>query len=491
MEEKNNTPNKLDFISKFRAQYQVPKNVPNEMVEFFPSFEHAWAGWCMACPSQPTQSMGLTDEQISKMWSDAGVEALRQCGGQIGGVDAAYNLRPLIFARAILARHTTTPASSATSGEAVYQVASTIHPNGWFDCTAEDLEGHQRAGFKTRILYAHPAAAPDSAQQGEPLTYTVDGVVMPQLEYIDYLHGQLDEARTAANVRKVVEVAESTNPAVELLKEKYAKQGDDEPPLPWMAEEYAGDFEAWLEWHDEEALRKEFLNYARTYHAHMMRKLGDGVSVDTPEFWQMIEEYCESGGGHKKRQAILDFIALRRAASGAEVIPVGTLAWALIQTNGNIIIWSRNRSTVEGYQSRYPTATLSPIIGAAGAERAVPEDGLWPGQIEGDVPVHKLDLSFVIAHLTNDTNFDGAMLERAWNALLAAAPSPAAAKEGWKPLADDDKPDVTRKIDVVLTNGVTLENGDYRKIDWTQVRNWRYSPTQQTSAKVDAEGGEA
>lgn len=68
---------------------------------------------------------------------------------------------------------------------------------------------------------------------------------------------------------------------------------------------------------------------------------------------------------------VLTLIAQARAAvakqavAPAELLTVGTLAWALIATNGNIIIWSRNRSTVEGYCSRYPNAVMTPIIGAA------------------------------------------------------------------------------------------------------------------------------
>lgn len=62
-----------------------------------------------------------------------------------------------------------------------------------------------------------------------------------------------------------------------------------------------------------------------------------------------------------------EVLATTASERAVELLPVGTLAWALIAANGNIIIWSRNRSTVERYSSRYPEATLTPIIGASPA----------------------------------------------------------------------------------------------------------------------------
>jgi hypothetical protein len=59
----------------------------------------------------------------------------------------------------------------------------------------------------------------------------------------------------------------------------------------------------------------------------------------------------------------------------AELLPVDTLAWALIATTGNIIIWSRNRSTVEGYCSRYPESTVMPIIGVSTAATTASASG--------------------------------------------------------------------------------------------------------------------
>lgn len=39
----------------------------------------------------------------------------------------------------------------------VHFVKSFLHPNGWHECSAEDLEGHKRAGFEVRTLYTAPA----------------------------------------------------------------------------------------------------------------------------------------------------------------------------------------------------------------------------------------------------------------------------------------------------------------------------------------------
>lgn len=45
----------------------------------------------------------------------------------------------------------------------------------------------------------------------------------------------------------------------------------------------------------------------------------------------------------------------------------------------------------------------------------------------------------------------------------------------WKFLQEDDKPDSTRLLDVILLNGVCLMDRRYEKIDWTQVADWRYA----------------
>lgn len=45
----------------------------------------------------------------------------------------------------------------------------------------------------------------------------------------------------------------------------------------------------------------------------------------------------------------------------------------------------------------------------------------------------------------------------------------------WKVLSEGDKPDASRLLDVILTNGVCFIGRDYSKVDWTQVADWRYS----------------
>lgn len=54
-----------------------------------------------------------------------------------------------------------------------------------------------------------------------PLTYTVDGEVMTPLEYIDYLHGQIN---TLGNVMHVSTEAMRKVDAIEALKAKYGEQ---------------------------------------------------------------------------------------------------------------------------------------------------------------------------------------------------------------------------------------------------------------------------
>lgn len=60
----------------------------------------------------------------------------------------------------------------------VYQVKSTIHPNGWHDCSKYDFDGHIKAGFATRTLYAAQPPAP-AAEEGRavlsPLDYRAQG----------------------------------------------------------------------------------------------------------------------------------------------------------------------------------------------------------------------------------------------------------------------------------------------------------------------------
>lgn len=59
----------------------------------------------------------------------------------------------------------------------------------------------------------------------------------------------------------------------------------------------------------------------------------------------------------------------------------------------------------------------------------------------------------------------------------AAAPClPERAPEGWTKLVDDAPINCSRVLDVVLANGVTLEFQEYIRIDWTAVRDWRYTP---------------
>lgn len=124
------------------------------------------------------------------------------------------------------------------------------------------------------------------------------------------------------------------------------------------------------------------------------------------------------------------------------------------------------------------------------AERAAVPEGL--ARLPRYAEVHKGNSKFELEHVA--AGYPNALVyvddvQR----MLAAAPVAQEGKavDGWKVLAEDDKPDAARLLDVVLTNGVTFERAPYGKIDWTQVRDWRYSPAQQTSSQVDApEGGE-
>ena len=64
-----------------------------------------------------------------------------------------------------------------------------------------------------------------------------------------------------------------------------------------------------------------------------------------------------------------------------------------------------------------------------------------------------------------------------------------AAKTGpgrWSVLSDDDKPDASLLLDVILKNGVCLMDRQYSKIDWTQVADWRYAAP---SPQQEKEGG--
>jgi hypothetical protein len=68
-----------------------------------------------------------------------------------------------------------------------------------------------------------------------------------------------------------------------------------------------------------------------------------------------------------------------------------------------------------------------------------------------------------------------------------ASPQQAAAPGEWKRLDMDDKPDASRWIDVVLDNGVTEYSRTYALIDWTAVRDWRYSAPGTPEAPAAAE----
>lgn len=68
---------------------------------------------------------------------------------------------------------------------------------------------------------------------------------------------------------------------------------------------------------------------------------------------------------------------------------------------------------------------------------------------------------------------------------LAPASLPDVVMPGpWKVLADDDTPDASRLLDVILHNGVGFTNRVYSRIDWTQVANWRYSAAQPTEGSA-------
>jgi hypothetical protein len=63
---------------------------------------------------------------------------------------------------------------------------------------------------------------------------------------------------------------------------------------------------------------------------------------------------------------------------------------------------------------------------------------------------------------------------------------PSGGEQGqWKVLSENDKPDASRPLDVILTNGVCLMVRDYSKVDWTQVRDWRYAAAPTNQPKGD------
>lgn len=307
------------------------------------------------------------------------------------------------------------------------------------------------------------AAAPDSAQQGEAVNYSYASTQSTRCAGC----GELKHTPLRIDAMGGYVCLTCIDKKLGSLLDEFgyppAQQGEDEPPLPEPLAEVRGKFRGewdYVEAGDNYCTFEQTRQYgdARAAHAvaHMMRKLGDGVGIEPVaqhiegmgvEFFHGQRKYAEAS-----RKAVANAV---RAAFSAKLA-----------------------------QAR-----------AAGAERAVPEGLLdrvkaaekrvKDGHAPRRIPADPTDVDLVLAEVR--LLLEGRH-EKSW--WIAAAPSQAAAKEGWKPLADD-KPDVTRKIDVVLMNGVTLENGDYRKIDWTQVRDWRYSPTQQDTAQVDAEGGEA
>lgn len=68
--------------------------------------------------------------------------------------------------------------------------------------------------------------------------------------------------------------------------------------------------------------------------------------------------------------------------------------------------------------------------------------------------------------------------------LAASAAQPAA--DVWTKYRGPERIDWKRPIDVVLDNGVTRERQGYNHIDWTAVRDWRYSPEPGSASAVQA-----
>lgn len=90
--------------------------------------------------------------------------------------------------------------------------------------------------------------------------------------------------------------------------------------------------------------------------------------------------------------------------------------------------------------------------------------------------------TLVVCEGGNLRELHGREYEPMVRAAMAAAPVAKGEPGPWNVLGMEDMPDPDRKLDVVLTNGVTEYNRNHSQIDWTQVADWRYSQAQ-SSAK--------
>jgi hypothetical protein len=79
---------------------------------------------------------------------------------------------------------------------------------------------------------------------------------------------------------------------------------------------------------------------------------------------------CRADGGVTSNSASSELASNTATTAPGDLLPVGTLAWALIAPNGNIRAWSYSRANVDKVHSIAPGCTVVPIIGARPVDRA-------------------------------------------------------------------------------------------------------------------------
>lgn len=313
-----------------------------------------------------------------------------------------------------------TPASSAPSGEGLD--ADTIL-SLWRDCGHACNDGN--AVKFARAILAHPAAAPDRAQQGDLCKRCAEyGECNP-------LGARGCEAISAA------------------------QQGEDEPPLPepdalvkrseWDdAKSKRQSFNGWrVNYGDCEMglfMREKVRQYgdARAAHAraHMMRKLGDGVSkCDTCDCPDSARPGCRSAV--KSAPDLIAAGALRQFMhnDGSGFVPgydkaitdreFARLSSLLAQARAAGGKHDFCRAIEQGLKDRIRVLETER---AAGAERAVPEG--W--KLVPVEPTQEMLIAGVRGFQKAGYNDCDKLHDwtGCYRAMLAAAPSPAAAKEG-------------------------------------------------------------
>ncbi len=92
---------------------------------------------------------GLTDEQIFKMWSEVADGAeIKMAGFCLGSNDAARNLQPFVFARAIIAHVAAQPAPDSAMGRIAALEAALAYAICEADERCDDEHGHPVIGAK-------------------------------------------------------------------------------------------------------------------------------------------------------------------------------------------------------------------------------------------------------------------------------------------------------------------------------------------------------